>query len=41
MNCVKLAADRVVILVDGICYANGTYQQLLSSTDKKIHQFFE
>src|SRR5690242_13438733 len=25
MNCVRLAANRVVILIDGQCYANGEY----------------
>jgi phospholipid/cholesterol/gamma-HCH transport system ATP-binding protein len=41
MNCVKMASDRVVILVDGKCYANGTYEQLKGNTDPKVEQFFE
>lgn len=41
MNCVKNISDRVVLLLDGICYADGTYQSLESSGDKKIKQFFE
>jgi phospholipid/cholesterol/gamma-HCH transport system ATP-binding protein len=41
MNCVRLASDRVVILIDGTCYANGTYQQLKQNTDLKVKQFFE
>ncbi len=28
MNCVRMASNRVVILVDGRCYASGTYVQL-------------
>jgi len=41
MNCVHLASDRVVILVDGVCYANGTYQELERNPDPKVKQFFE
>ena len=41
MNCVKNIADRVILLLDGICYANGTYDELEHSTDEKIKQFFE
>jgi phospholipid/cholesterol/gamma-HCH transport system ATP-binding protein len=41
MNCVKMASDRVVILVDGRCYANGTWEELKKMTDDKVKQFFE
>jgi phospholipid/cholesterol/gamma-HCH transport system ATP-binding protein len=41
MNCVRLASNRVVILVDGKCYASGTYEQLKQNTDPKVKQFFE
>ena len=41
MNCVRMASDRVVILVDGRCYANGTFEQLTQNTDTKVKQFFE
>jgi phospholipid/cholesterol/gamma-HCH transport system ATP-binding protein len=41
MNCVKNIADRVILLLDGICYANGTYDELEHSVDEKIKQFFE
>ena len=41
MNCVRMAGDRVVILVDGRCYANDTYEQLTQNTDAKVKQFFE
>ncbi len=41
MNCVKNASNRVVILIDGRCYANGTYAELLESQDPRIKQFFE
>ncbi len=41
MNCVRLAADRVVILIEGRCYAEGTYEALQRSSDPKVKQFFE
>lgn len=41
MNCVKIVANRIVVLVDGTCYAVGTYDELKNSTDKKVKQFFE
>ena len=41
MNCVSMASDRVVILLDGRCYATGKYEQLKQNTDPKVKQFFE
>ena len=41
MNCVRMASDRVVILVDGRCYANGAFEQLKQNMDTKVKQFFE
>lgn len=41
MNCVKMASDRVVILVDGRCYANGPWEELKKMTDDKVKEFFE
>ena len=41
MNCVKSASHRVVMLIDGRCYAIGTYEEFKKSTDKKVSQFFE
>lgn len=41
MTCVRLAADRVVILIDGRCYAEGTYDTLKRSNDPQVKQFFE
>ncbi|AHJ97521.1 ABC transporter ATP-binding protein [Hymenobacter swuensis] len=40
MNCVRLVADRVVLLVDGRCYAEGTYKELARNSDPKVHEFF-
>jgi len=41
MNCVKNTSDRVVLLLDGKCYTEGTYQSLEQSEDEQIKQFFE
>lgn len=41
INCVKAVADRIVMLIDGICYTEGTYDQFKKSNDKKINAFFE
>lgn len=41
MNCVKKTADRVVLLLDGKCYAQGTYDEFEIADDPNIKQFFE
>jgi phospholipid/cholesterol/gamma-HCH transport system ATP-binding protein len=41
MNCVRLAADRIVMLIDGCCYAEGDFETLSRSADPKVKQFFE
>lgn len=41
MNCVRMAGDRIIILLEGRCYANGTYAELEQIQDVKVKQFFE
>jgi phospholipid/cholesterol/gamma-HCH transport system ATP-binding protein len=41
MNCVRMASNRVVILYNGRCYADGTYEQLIQNRDQAVKQFFE
>lgn len=41
MTCVRMASDRVIMLIDGKCYAEGTYEVLRRSDDQRIKQFFE
>lgn len=41
INCVKIVANRIVMLIDGKCYATGTYNELENSTDTRVKQFFE
>ncbi len=40
MSCIKIVANRILMLIDGTCYAQGTYDELANSTDSKIKQFF-
>ena len=41
MNCVKLAGDRILMLIDGKCYAEGDFETLSRSADPKVSTFFE
>ncbi|HSN10461.1 MAG TPA: ATP-binding cassette domain-containing protein [Hanamia sp.] len=41
MKCVQMASDRVVVLIEGRCYAVGTYEELTQNTDPKVKEFFE
>jgi len=41
MNCVRMASDRVVMLIDGKCYASGTFDEITQSVDPKVKLFFE
>lgn len=41
MKCIRLTAERIVVLFDGNCYAEGTYEELRRSADKNVKQFFE
>jgi phospholipid/cholesterol/gamma-HCH transport system ATP-binding protein len=40
MACAKLTADRVMILKDGVIYAQGSYQELEKSEDSWVRSFF-
>ena len=39
--CAKITADRVVVIIDGVFVAEGTYEELEQSKDPIIHSFFE
>ncbi len=41
MNCVRMASDRVVMLIEGKCYASGTFKEITQSVDPKVKLFFE
>lgn len=40
MHCVKNASDRIIMLIEGKCYAVGKYDELAASGDIKVKQFF-
>lgn len=41
MHCVKIVANRIVMLIDGECYKIGTYEELSHSEDQRIREFFD
>ena len=41
MKCIKRTTDRIVILMNGKAYANGTYEELKLLTDPAVKQFFQ
>lgn len=41
MDCARVISNRVVILVDGINYAEGTYEELHKTKDPKVQAFFK
>lgn len=41
MNCINITSNRVVMLIDGTCYANDTYANLRKSSDSRIKEFFD
>ena len=41
VDCARVISDRMILLIDGIDYAVGTYAELSSSTDPKIKAFFK
>ena len=40
-ECARLTANRCIIIKDGICFAEGSYTDLINSTDPWIKSFFE
>lgn len=41
MECARLTADRIIVIKDGMCEAEGTFEELRNSTDTWIRSFFE
>ena len=41
MDCARVISNRMIILQDGINYAEGTYQELSNSKDPKVKAFFK
>lgn len=41
VDCARAISNRMILLVDGINYAEGTFDELISSNDPKIQAFFK
>lgn len=41
VDCARVIADRMVLLIDGTNYAEGTFKELSASNDPKIKAFFK
>lgn len=41
MSCIKLTSNRVLMLIDGKCYSNDTFERLRTTEDEAIKQFFD
>ena len=40
ISCILTTADRIIMLIDGKCYAEGSYGELKKNNDLKVKQFF-
>jgi len=41
VDCARAVSNRMILLVEGINYAEGTFEELISSKDPKIQAFFK
>jgi len=41
VDCARVISNRMILLVDGINYAEGTFAELSKSTDPKVQAFFK
>ncbi len=41
VDCSRVIADRMILLIDGVNYAEGSFKELSSSTDERIQAFFK
>lgn len=41
MNCAKLTANKLSVMVDGINYMEGSFDEVSNAKDQKVHPFFE
>lgn len=41
VDCAKVIANRMILLIDGINYIEGTFDELASSNDPKVQAFFK
>jgi phospholipid/cholesterol/gamma-HCH transport system ATP-binding protein len=41
VDCARMISNRMILLIDGINYAEGTFESLSASTDPKVKAFFK
>lgn len=41
LNCIRITSNRVIMLIDGKCYANSTFDELQAIPDPKVREFFD
>ena len=41
MNCIDITSNRVIMLIEGKCYADSTFEKLKVNPDPRIREFFE
>ncbi|WP_338733420.1 ABC transporter ATP-binding protein [Mangrovimonas cancribranchiae] len=41
VDCARVISDRMILLIDGVDYAKGTFKELSASNDPKIKAFFK
>ena len=41
VDCARVASNRMILLVDGINYAEGTYEELSNSKEEQVQAFFK
>lgn len=41
MHCINITSNRVIMLIDGTCYASNTFDNLRKSNDVRIKEFFD
>jgi len=41
VDCARAISDRMILLIDGINYANGSYEELIQLEDPKVKAFFK
>ena len=41
VDCARVVSERIILLVDGVNYAEGTYNELSTSKDAQVKAFFK
>jgi phospholipid/cholesterol/gamma-HCH transport system ATP-binding protein len=41
VDCARVISDRMILLVDGVNYAEGTFEELSNSKDEQVQAFFK